>query len=200
MRVLPYGERALLIELDDPRLVPQVREALAGRQDVHEAIAGAATVLAVTRPELLPALHAALPTLVDSCTEQPAHAGPVITLEVVYDGPDLESVAHATGLTREAVVARHTRASYVVRFCGFSPGFAYLDGLDPGLHMPRRAQPRTRVPAGAVAIAGEFTGIYPRASPGGWQLLGHTDAELWRVDRDPPALLTPGTPVRFRPV
>ncbi|MDT4942795.1 MAG: hypothetical protein QOJ34_2884, partial [Pseudonocardiales bacterium] len=78
-------------------------------------------------------------------------------------------------------------------------GFAYLRGLDPALHLARRAEPRTRVPAGSVGIAGEFTGAYPRESPGGWQLLGRTDAALWDLDRDPPALLTPGTPVRFRP-
>ncbi len=92
----------------------------------------------------------------------------------------------------------HSGAGYTVRFCGFAPGFAYLDGLDPRLHVPRRDDPRTSIPAGSVAIAGEFAGVYPRASPGGWRLLGRTDASLWDVDRDPPALLTPGTRVRFR--
>jgi KipI family sensor histidine kinase inhibitor len=102
-------------------------------------------------------------------------------------------------LSPSQLIDLHTGAEYTVRFCGFSPGFAYLDGLDPRLHVGRRASPRTAVPAGSVAIAGEFTGVYPRSSPGGWQLLGRTDAQLWEVTRDPPALLTPGTRVRFVP-
>jgi KipI family sensor histidine kinase inhibitor len=109
-------------------------------------------------------------------------------------------VAELTGLDEAEVVARHTAGEYRSGFCGFAPGFAYLTGLPPELHVPRRETPRTRVPAGAVGLAGPFAGAYPRASPGGWQLVGRTDAVLFDVDRDPPALLAPGIRVRFRQV
>lgn len=120
-----------------------------------------------------------------------------VEVEVRYDGPDLDDVARAVGWTRSAVVAAHTGSVMSVAFCGFAPGFAYIAGLPPPLRLPRLAQPRTAVPLGAVAIAEEYTGIYPRRSPGGWRLIGHTDAPLWDVGREPPALLTPGTTVRF---
>ena len=109
-----------------------------------------------------------------------------------YDGPDLDDVARLTGLTPGEVVAAHTATPWRVAFGGFAPGFAYLVGGDPGLRVPRRDHPRPSVPAGAVGLAGEFSGVYPRPSPGGWQLLGTTTLALWDVDRDPPALLTPG--------
>jgi KipI family sensor histidine kinase inhibitor len=116
---------------------------------------------------------------------------------VTYDGPDLDDVTRLTGLSRAEVVAAHTGTPWRVAFGGFAPGFAYLVGGDPRLRVPRRVRPRPSVPAGSVALAGEFSGVYPRSSPGGWQLLGRTDTVLWDVDRDPPALLTPGTIVRF---
>ena len=118
-------------------------------------------------------------------------------MPVRYDGPDLADVAELTGLDEAEVVARHTAGSYRSGFCGFAPGFAYLTGLDESLHVPRRDDPRTKVPAGSVGLADEFTAIYPRDSPGGWQLIGSTDITVWDLDRDPPALLVPGTPVRF---
>ena len=124
----------------------------------------------------------------------------VVVVDVVYDGPDLDDVAAACGLTRAEVVARHQASAYEVAFCGFSPGFAYLRGLDPALHVPRLATPRTVVPVGSVAIADVWSAVYPRESPGGWRLLGRTGAPLWDVDRTPPALLAPGTRVRFREV
>jgi KipI family sensor histidine kinase inhibitor len=123
----------------------------------------------------------------------------VLELAVYYDGADLAAVADRSGLTSAEVVRRHADREYVVLFCGFSPGFGYLTGLDEQLKLPRLGTPRTSVPAGSVAIADEFTGIYPRASPGGWHLLGHTEASLFDVQRDPPALLTPGRRVRFVP-
>ena len=98
------------------------------------------------------------------------------------------------------MVAAHTAATWIVAFCGFAPGFGYLVGDDPRLRVPRRAESRTRVPAGSVALADGFTGIYPRSSPGGWQLLGRTDVAVWNLDRDPPGLLRPGTRVKFVPV
>jgi len=124
-----------------------------------------------------------------------------IQIDVVYDGADLDEVARLTGLTTEQVVAAHTATPWRVGFGGFAPGFAYLIGGDGRLEVPRQSEPRTRVPAGSVALAGEFSAVYPRESPGGWQLIGHTSkdtAELWDVDRDPPALLRPGMWVRFR--
>jgi KipI family sensor histidine kinase inhibitor len=123
-----------------------------------------------------------------------------VTIDVVYDGADLDSVALATGLTVDDVIERHADAAYTVAFCGFSPGFAYMTGLDPSLHLDRRATPRTRVPAGAVAIAAAYTSVYPSPSPGGWHLLGRTSASLWDTDRPEPALLAPGVAVRFRRV
>ena len=123
-----------------------------------------------------------------------------VVLDVVYDGDDLVDVADAAGLTIEDVVALHSGATYRCDFCGFAPGFAYLSGLGPRLHLPRRATPRPSVPAGSVAIAGPYTAAYPSASPGGWHLLGRTDTTLWDLDADPPALITPGTTVRFNPI
>jgi KipI family sensor histidine kinase inhibitor len=117
----------------------------------------------------------------------------------VYDGEDLPEVAATLGMSRNEVVSVHSAAQYVVAFCGFMPGFSYLTGLDARLILPRRDTPRTRVPAGSVAIAAEFSAVYPRESPGGWHLLGRTDAAMWVDDRDPPALLPPGTRVKFRP-
>lgn len=125
------------------------------------------------------------------------HDRAVVEIPVVYDGKDLDDVARATGLDRGEVIARHTGSSFRVDFCGFAPGFGYLGGLDEALWLPRRSTPRTRVPAGSVAIASEYSAVYPSVSPGGWHLLGTTATRVWDVDRDPPALLVPGTEVRF---
>jgi KipI family sensor histidine kinase inhibitor len=133
----------------------------------------------------------------DPAAEEPG--GARVEVRVTYDGPDLAEVARLAGLSEDEVVRRHAGADYTVAFCGFAPGFGYLTGLPAELQVPRRDTPRTAVDAGAVGIAGEFAGVYPRRSPGGWQLLGRTDAVLWDPDRDPPALLAPGTRVRFTP-
>jgi biotin-dependent carboxylase-like uncharacterized protein len=130
----------------------------------------------------------------------PGHAEIDVVLDVVYDGPDLDEVGDLTGLGRGGVVAAHTGTPWRVAFCGFSPGFGYLAGGDPRLHVPRRESPRAEVPSGAVGLAGEYSGVYPRRSPGGWQLIGRTDADLWDLRRDAPALLRPGMTVRFRPI
>jgi KipI family sensor histidine kinase inhibitor len=121
-----------------------------------------------------------------------------VVIDVVYDGVDLAAVAGHLGMTVEEVVDAHTRTPWRVGFCGFAPGFAYLIDGDPRLSVPRRAEPRSRVPAGSVGLAGAFSGVYPRDSPGGWQLIGRTDAVLWDINRAQPALLTPGTWVQFR--
>ena len=130
----------------------------------------------------------------------PGPASRLVEIPVVYDGEDLVDVAALTGLTPDEVVARHVAGRYRVAFGGFVPGFAYLTGLDPVLVVPRLATPRTRVPAGAVAIGGEYAAVYPRATPGGWRLLGRTDAVMFDPARgDRPALLGVGDEVRFVP-
>jgi KipI family sensor histidine kinase inhibitor len=121
-------------------------------------------------------------------------------IDVVYDGIDLDAVAVATGLSRDEIVQRHTARTYTVDILGFVPGFAYLSDLDPGLQLPRRPQPRPRVAAGSVAIAAEYTGIYPLDTPGGWHIIGRTTAVMFDALRDPPALLAPGDSVRFTPI
>lgn len=122
---------------------------------------------------------------------------PTLEIGVVYDGPDLEVVASQWSTTPEGVIGAHTGVDHLVEFLGFAPGFAYMSGIGPRRHVSRRTTPRREVPAGSVALAGEFTGVYPRSSPGGWQLVGRTDVRLWDPDRAQPALLTPGARVRF---
>jgi KipI family sensor histidine kinase inhibitor len=161
----------------------------AGR--ITELVPAARTVLVEGDP--LPDLAA----LLAGVRPGPPVAGPTVAVPVTYDGPDLAEVAELTGLAAAEVARRHAEAEYVVAFCGFAPGFGYLTGLPAELHVPRRDSPRTAVPAGSVAVAGEFTGVYPRRSPGGWRLLGRTAVVLWDAGRDPPALLAPGTRVRF---
>ena len=123
-----------------------------------------------------------------------------VVIDVVYDGPDLAEVAGHTGLTIAQVIDAHTGSLWRVGFSGFAPGFAYLVDGDPRLQVPRRSEPRTSVPAGSVGLAGEFSAVYPRRSPGGWQLIGRTDAAIWDLARPAPALLTQGMWVQFRAV
>jgi KipI family sensor histidine kinase inhibitor len=125
--------------------------------------------------------------------------GPLVEVPVTYDGPDLAFVAQAWGTDPDGVVARHCAGEYVAAFCGFAPGFSYLAGLPAELAVPRLDSPRPRVAPGAVGLAGSWCGIYPTASPGGWRLLGRTDATLWDQTREQPALLAPGTRVVFVP-
>jgi KipI family sensor histidine kinase inhibitor len=122
-------------------------------------------------------------------------AGPLVEIPVVYDGPDLADVAERWRCSPDDVARRHQATELVAAFCGFAPGFAYLSGLE--VDVPRLATPRTRVPAGSVALAGTWCGVYPTASPGGWRVIGRTDVVLWDAAQTPPALLTPGTRVRF---
>lgn len=132
--------------------------------------------------------------------EPVAVAGPLVGIDVVYDGEDIGDLAELLGTDADGVVRMHTGREWHVGFLGFAPGFAYLRSAEAGPEIPRLASPRVRVPAGSVAVAGEYSAVYPRVSPGGWRLIGRTDAELWSVDRDPPALLVPGTRVRFSAV
>ncbi|WP_460962578.1 5-oxoprolinase subunit PxpB [Parasphingorhabdus pacifica] len=126
--------------------------------------------------------------------------GGLVRVPVVYDGADLAEVAELTGLTEREVIGEHTAHEWTVAFGGFAPGFGYLAGGSARLEVPRRSESRTKVPAGSVGLAGTFSGIYPRQSPGGWQLIGRTELEIWRVERTPPALLRPGVRVRFEEV
>jgi KipI family sensor histidine kinase inhibitor len=201
IRVLPCGDRALLVEVADLDAVGALHAALrsAPLPGQRELVPAARTVLVVLDrpPSEADAARVRGVTLADVPDTADA---PTVELPVVFDGPDLADVAERTGRSVPALVRTLTDTAFTVAFGGFAPGFGYLAGLPADLHVPRHATPRTRVPAGSVGLAGPFAGVYPRASPGGWQLVGRTDAVLFDVDRDPPALLVPGARVRFREV
>jgi len=213
VRLLPVGSAAVLVELADLDTVLALRSALVDEPlpGVVEVVPAARTVLLrwgsgrdlrrTTGLQELQELQELLGRRLDAAaTRGPGRAGPgggVVEVPVRYDGEDLAEVARLTGLGETGVVRAHTGTDWSVAFTGFAPGFAYLTGGDPALRVPRRSTPRTRVPAGAVGLAGELSGVYPRASPGGWQLLGTTDLPVWDAERDPPALLRPGARVRF---
>lgn len=203
MRLLPCGDAAVLIEVEDLdavlRLVAAVeleRES-GGLEGVVDVVPAARTLLVRCRPgdRVLERSVARLREL--SLPDSPLATSHEVTIPVTYDGEDLDQVASLTGMSTEDVIDRHTRTRWRVAFTGFAPGFGYLVGGDGSLQVPRRDEPRTRVPAGAVGLAGAFTGVYPRPSPGGWQLIGRTEAVVWDPAREHPALLAPGTLVRF---
>jgi len=206
-----YGDHALLLEL----------------RDTDEVLAWSAAIRAAELPGVLDIVPASRTVLIKvagaryqaptrqrlakldvgsgsgSVASSPGDGRADVEIAVVYDGPDLDEVARLTGLTADEVIAAHTSTMWRVGFGGFAPGFAYLVGGDGRLEVPRRAEPRTKVPTGSVGLAGEFSGVYPRESPGGWQLIGRISedqAALWDVRRDPPALLVPGMWVQFRGV
>lgn len=198
MRILPMGDHAVLVE--DPPGGPMAwSEGLRAeeRPDVVDIVPAATTVLvrwiagapAAFRSETLGTVR----------PRRVVAGADAVVIPVRYDGPDLHAVADALGRTAAEVVGLHSGCGYEVAFCGFAPGFAYLVGLPGVLHLPRRATPRTAVPAGSVAIAAGYSAVYPRESPGGWHLIGSTDLVLFDPDREPPALLSPGTRVRFEP-
>lgn len=199
-RILPAGDRAVLVELDSLAEVLGLQAALAlhpqpGQVDV---VAAARTLLvtadsAASLAKIARALHTLEPA------PAPA-AGAEVVLDVVYDGQDLAAVGTLTGLGPDGVVAVHTGQLWTAAFGGFAPGFAYLVGENDRLHVPRRNSPRTAVPAGSVALGGAYSAVYPASSPGGWQLIGRTGALLWDLGRDSPALLPPGSRVRFNAV
>ena len=197
MRVLPFGPGALLAEYDSLAEVMSVDAVLreSNLTGIDEIIPAARTVLVTFGRVDRAALHELLvPGAAAARVE-----GPLVEIPVVYDGADLQEVADATGLSIEQVVDTHSSIVYSAAFLGFTPGWAYLVGLPPSLQLPRRKTPRTAVPAGSVAIANEFTGVYPTLSPGGWHLLGHTDVQMFDVDREKPALVLAGDRVRFVP-
>ncbi|MEV0256779.1 allophanate hydrolase subunit 1 [Streptomyces sp. NPDC050732] len=202
MRVLPVGDRALLVEVADGAEAQALhaellRRRATGSLRVREIVPAARTVLldGLAEPGRV---GAELPGW--EIPPLPARAGAVLELPVRYDGPDLADVAAHWGVPVAEVARIHSAAAFRVAFCGFAPGFGYLTGLPGRYEVPRRATPRTSVPRGSVALAGPYTGVYPRASPGGWQLIGSTDAVLWDHARVPAALLSPGVRVRFVPV
>lgn len=199
MDVLAYGDRALLVELADTAGVAALAAAL-GRSPLpgqREVVPAARTVL--VRLDRRPAdTDAALLRRLAGTPAPPAPDVHPVELPVIFDGPDLDEVAGLTGRSVPALVAALVAVEFTVAFSGFAPGFGYLTGLPEELHVPRRATPRTRVPVGSVGLAGPYAGAYPRASPGGWQLVGRTDAVLFDVARAEPALLRPGGRVRFR--
>ena len=200
MRFLRAGPAALLVELDDIRQVLGLAAEVERRRTEGWA------------PSLLDVVPGATTLLLDGVADPPGLAreigswsvpaaavsvGPVITIGCRYDGPDLEEVAGQWEVGPDEVARIHSSVLHEVAFCGFGPGFAYMTAVGQQRVVARRSSPRTRVPAGSVALGGLFTGIYPRSSPGGWQLIGHTDAVLWDPGREPAALLSPGCRVRF---
>jgi KipI family sensor histidine kinase inhibitor len=197
VQVRVVGWSAVLVECDQPLGVAAwlARRRAAGELTAIEIVPGERTVLldGVPEPERVArSLCQADPTGVGA-----PPSGRVVELPTVYDGADLDVVAGYWGVPVPEVVARHTGTEFTVAFCGFAPGFGYLTGLPATLAVPRLATPRARVPAGSVALAGAYTGVYPSASPGGWLLIGRTSVTLFDVTADPPALLSPGTTVRF---
>ncbi|MBQ1083813.1 MULTISPECIES: allophanate hydrolase subunit 1 [unclassified Nocardiopsis] len=202
MRVLKCADTGVLVEVADLSQVIALGAALEAEPlpGVADVVPAARTVLLRLEPGTDPAHVAEAVTGLPLTAGVSRGVGETVTIPVHYDGEDLDDIAELTGLSPLEVVRAHTAATWTVAFCGFAPGFGYMVGDDPRLHVPRRGEARTRVPKGSVALAGEFTGVYPRSSPGGWQLLGRTDAVVWDLDRDPPGLLRPGVRVRFEEV
>ena len=196
----PVGDAGLLIEVAELSEVLALADAVRATPPpgVLDVVPAARTVLLVLEPgtDLAATRRAVLELRLEAGSDRVD--GDVIRIDVRYDGPDLAEVARLTGLTVDEVIAAHSGERWRVAFGGFAPGFAYLVGGDPRLVVARRDEPRTSVPAGSVGLAGEYSGVYPRPSPGGWQLIGCTDAELWHPERG--ALLQPGGWVQFRAV
>ncbi|MFD8251590.1 5-oxoprolinase subunit PxpB [Streptomyces werraensis] len=202
MRTLPVGADALLVEVASGEeaqalLADLLRRRTEGSLTAREIVPAARTVLldGLPDPARLAAELASRPV-----PPVPPRAAGAVEIPVRYDGPDLADVAAHWGVAADEVARIHADAEFRVAFCGFAPGFGYLTGLPARYEVPRRSAPRTSVPAGSVALAGPYTGVYPRSSPGGWQLIGTTDVVLWDHTREPAALLSPGTRVRFVPV
>jgi KipI family sensor histidine kinase inhibitor len=202
MRVLPSGTTALLVELDSLDEVLALHATLVERrvEGVVDIVPAARTVLLVTDPAAtsLSSVETAVKRMTPGTHQR--ITGEVVDIPVIYDGADLEEVAELAGRSTAELVQRHTASEWTVAFCGFAPGFGYLVQTSGQWDVPRRQSPRTRVPAGSIALAGEFTGVYPRESPGGWQLIGRTEVTVFDLSRDPPALLRPGNRVRFMDV
>lgn len=200
MRFLPAGPNALLVEVD---CLAEVRalNAEVGRRRAAGWLPSLLDVVPAGCTLLLDGIDdlAAAERDIRSWTIQAVavDAGPVTEIRCRYDGADLPAVAEQWGVPVHEVVRIHSSIEHEVAFCGFAPGFPYLTGIGSGREVSRRDSPRPSIPAGSIALGGEYTGIYPRTSPGGWQVIGHTDAVLWDPTRDPAALLAAGDRVRF---
>ncbi len=196
-RLLPYGERATLVECTDLDEALGLLAALQRQpvEAIEEVIPGARSLLLRLRRPLTHREERDIS--IREGAEPVGESASEVEIRVEYDGEDLDEVAALTGLSPEEVVATHIGQSWTVGFCGFAPGFAYLRGEHDRLRVPRRETPRTKVPAGSVGLADQWSGVYPRRGPGGWQLIGHTDQAIWDLHREPPALLHPGAVVRF---
>ena len=199
LRILPSGSGAILVELPDladtmALLADLQAEPLHG---VLEMVAGARTLSLRFDPHVTSATDLTSALALRRLRPPRPESQRTVEIPVRYDGEDLAEVARLTGLSETEVIRRHTQSPWTVAFGGFAPGFAYLSGGDPALDVPRRKAPRTRIPAGAVALAGCFSGVYPTASPGGWQIIGTTPVRMWDLTRQPPALLSAGDRVRF---
>lgn len=196
MQLHPVGRTAVLAEVVD------AVEALDLATWARSAQVGAVEVVPAAQTVLFDGVSD-VATLTARLREWAPTGGPPggerVEVPVRYDGPDLMPVAEMWGTDEAGVVARHSEIEYVAAFCGFAPGFSYLSGLPADLAVPRLDSPRARVAPGSVGLAGSWCGVYPTASPGGWRLLGRTDATLWDPARDRPALLAPGTRVVFVP-
>ncbi|RKR20064.1 KipI family sensor histidine kinase inhibitor [Arthrobacter oryzae] len=199
--VRAVGTRAVLAELSGTQDVLALQallleKPLPGQLDI---LAAAETVL-VKADSPASARRIAARLLQLDLTAPVQRGGELVVIDTVYDGEDLAEVGRLTGLGAEGVIAAHSGQVWTVAFAGFAPGFGYMVGENQQLEVPRRGSPRTAVPAGSVALAGNYSAVYPRRSPGGWQLIGRTDARMWDLDRDQPALAAPGHRVQFRPV
>lgn len=199
MRFLPVSLTTLLVELADldetlALFASLQADPVAGVEDL---VPAARTLMIRFRPERLSVAELAVAIAGRDLSVRTAPSEHLVEIPVRYDGEDLDEVARLTGLSVEEVIRRHTESEFTVAFCGFAPGFGYLVGGDPALQVPRRQSPRTRIPAGSVALAGAFSGVYPQASPGGWQIIGTTPEKMWDLSRNPPALFQPGYRVRF---
>ncbi|MFB4281590.1 MULTISPECIES: 5-oxoprolinase subunit B family protein [unclassified Nonomuraea] len=199
------GEHGLLVETGSLELSHRLDAALRAERPagVVEIVPGPETVLVVAPGVDQARLRARLAEVAarerGRAGARAAEGRPVVTIPVVYDGADLDSVAALAGISVDEVISRHSGRELVVGWLGFAPGFAYLTGLDPVLETPRLDTPRTSVPAGSVAVAGPYSAVYPTASPGGWRLIGRTSVRVWDVAGDPPSLFSPGMRVRFEP-
>lgn len=198
MRVLRVGTDSLLVEVADTAAAMRVYDE-ARRREVKaaEVVPAARTVLFAGVADLSRLEVDLASWESEKATSRPSGSGLVVEVPTVYDGPDMESVARHWDVSTRELVELHTSTEMVVAFCGFAPGFAYCTGLEAMRPVPRLDEPRTKVPAGSVGLADVFTGVYPSASPGGWQLIGRTDLVLWDEDREQPATLAPGSRVRF---
>lgn len=199
MRFLPVSLTTMLVELADldQTLALFASLSVSPVAGIEEIVPAARTLMIRFDPGIVNPQDLAAALDCRDVTASPEPSGRLVEIPVCYDGADLDDVAALTGLSVADVVRRHTGSEFTVAFCGFAPGFGYLAGGDPALRVPRRQSPRTRIPAGSVALAGEFSGVYPQNSPGGWQIIGTTPLKMWDIDREPGALLQPGTRVRF---